>query len=66
VTELTDAVHLLWRPCSSPDHTASNGRMVGEWIINWKGCGRKAVKELRKIISRNLPGGTGKNHEKPQ
>jgi hypothetical protein len=44
---------------SSSDYIASNERTIVN-NINWEGCGRK------KVLSRNLPGGTEENHEKPR
>jgi hypothetical protein len=35
-------------------------------IMNWKGFGRKMSWPNFDVLSRNFPGGTDENHEKPQ
>jgi hypothetical protein len=35
------------------------------WMLNWKGCGRKRLWPNFKVLSQNLRGGTEKNHETP-
>lgn len=35
-------------------------------MMNWKGFGKKLSWPNFKVISRNLPGGTEKNHKKSQ
>jgi hypothetical protein len=37
-----------------------------KWMMNWKGFGRKQLWSNFKVLSWHSPGGTEKNHEKPQ